>query len=400
MLTGKKILLAVTGSIAAYKAAFFVRLLVKSGADVKVVMTKAAKDFISPLTLATLSKNPVYSEYFKETTGEWNSHVELGLWADLMIVAPLTANTLAKLANGYCDNLLCATYLSARGPVMIAPAMDLDMYEHPSTRDNLDKLKSYGNILVEAEDGELASGLHGAGRMAEPEHLITHIQDHFEMLSSLKGKKVLITSGPTFEAIDPIRFIGNHSSGKMGAALAEAFVAAGATVSLVSGPSRNYPQTSDKIHLHQVQSAKEMMSGAAALFDDVDIAVFAAAVSDYGPKESATQKIKKSGGSLHLELVPNPDIALELGKTKTSQFTVGFALETNDEKVNAKEKLKKKNFDLIVLNSLNDKGAGFSHDTNKVSIFDKDNNEVSLELKSKKDVAQDIVRIIYDKIKI
>ncbi len=398
MLTGKKILLAVTGSIAAYKAAFFVRLLVKSGAEVKVIMTDAAKAFISPLTLSTLSGHPVCSDYFKKDTGEWNSHVELGLWADLMIVAPLTANTLAKLANGYCDNLLCATYLSARCPVMIAPAMDLDMFQHQTTRNNLDKLQSYGNIIVDAEDGELASGLHGMGRMAEPEHIIDRINKHFDIQTSLQGKKVLITSGPTHEAIDPVRFIGNHSSGKMGSALANAFVAAGASVRFISGPAQKYPDTSENIQLFKIQSAKEMMSKADSLFDDSDIVVFAAAVSDFGPKETATQKIKKSEDSLKLELTPNPDIALELGKRKRKQFTVGFALETNDEKTNAQKKLSKKNFDLIVLNSLNDNGAGFSHDTNKVSIFDKDNNEVNIELKTKADIARDIVRLISDKI--
>lgn len=398
MLTGKKILLAVTGSIAAYKIAFFVRLLVKAKAEVKVVMTHAAKDFISPLTLSTLSKHPIYSDYFKKETGEWNSHVELGLWANLMIVAPLTANTLAKLANGYCDNLLCATYLSARCPVMLAPAMDLDMYKHPTTRNNLSKLVSYGNILIDAEDGELASGLHGTGRMAEPEHLLERVENHFNEKLTLKGKKVLITSGPTFEAIDPVRFIGNHSSGKMGTALANAFINAGAEVSFVSGPAKIYPEPSEKINLFKVQSAKEMMNEAESLFDKMDIAVFAAAVSDYGPKESSTQKIKKTGNSLHIELVPNPDISLTLGKIKKKQYTVGFALETNDEKINAQKKLKKKNFDLIVLNSLNDKGAGFSHDTNKVAIFDKDNNELKLELKSKTEIARDIVHLISERI--
>lgn len=398
MLTGKKILLAVTGSIAAYKAAFFVRLLVKEGAEVKVIMTSAAKEFISPLTLSTLSGHPVYSDYFKKDTGEWNSHVELGLWSDLMIIAPVTANTLAKLANGYCDNLLTATYLSARCPVMLAPAMDLDMYEHPTTVNNLNKLKSFGNLLIEAEEGELASGLHGTGRLAEPEHLLEHVKNNFAINLKLQGKKVLITSGPTFEAIDPVRFIGNHSSGKMGSALAESFVSAGASVSFVSGPVHSYPAPSENIDLFKVQSAKEMMERAESLFDKSDIVVFAAAVSDFGVKEAAPQKIKKSGASINLELFPNPDIAQELGKKKSKQFTVGFALETENEKTNAQAKLKKKNFDLIVLNSLNDKGAGFSHDTNKVSIFDKNNKETSLELKSKKEVALDIVALISENI--
>ena len=399
MLTGKKILLAVTGSIAAYKVAFFVRILVKEGAEVKVVMTQAAKEFISPLTLSTLSKHQVYSEYFKKETGEWNSHVELGLWADLMIIAPMTANTLAKLANGYCDNLLSATYLSARCPVMVAPAMDLDMYQHQTTVNNLNKLKSYGNTLIKVEYGELASGLHGIGRMAEPEHLIEHVKNHFAVNLKFQGKKILITSGPTFEAIDPVRFIGNHSSGKMGSALAEVFVHAGAFVSFVSGPVQSYPTDSSKnIELFKVESAKEMMAKTESLFGKSDIVVFAAAVSDYGPKKVHEQKIKKSGDSLHLELSPNPDIALELGRKKSKQFTVGFALETENEKINAQAKLKKKNFDLIVLNSLNDNGAGFSHDTNKVSIFDKHNNETCLELMSKKELALDIVTLISENI--
>ena len=398
MLTGKKILLAVTGSIAAYKAAFFVRLLIKEGAEVKVVMTKAAKEFIAPLTLSALSKHPVYSDYFRKETGEWNSHVKLGLWSDLMIIAPMTANTLAKLANGYCDNLLSATYLSARCPVMVAPAMDLDMYQHPSTLDNLNKLKSYGNILIEAEDGDLASGLYGTGRLAEPEHLLQYVKNHFGVNLKLQGKNVLITSGPTLEAIDPVRFIGNHSSGKMGMALAEAFVAAGASVSFISGPVLRYPPPSKNMHIFKIQSAKEMMEIAGSLFDKSDIVVFAAAVSDFGPKENSPQKIKKSGDSILLELSPNPDIALELGKKKSKQFTVGFALETENEKINAQSKLNKKQFDLIVLNSLNDYGAGFSHDTNKVSIFDKNNNETSMELKSKKEVAHDIVSLISENI--
>jgi len=396
MLTGKKILLAVTGSIAAYKAAFFVRLLIKAGADVKVVMTESAKAFISPLTLATLSKHPVQSDYFKKETGEWNSHVELGLWADLMILAPLTANTMAKLANGICDNLLCATYLSARCPVIFAPAMDLDMYVHPTTQNNITKLKSYGHMLIEAEEGELASGLYGTGRMAEPEHLLEYVQNHFNKQLPLTGKRVLITSGPTYEAIDPVRFIGNHSSGKMGTALANAFIKAGAKVTFVSGPATYYPAP-EKVELIKIQSAKEMMESCASVFDDVDIAVFAAAVSDFGPKEQRDQKIKKSKNSLHLELIPNPDIALELGKRKNKQFNVGFALETDNEKSNAKEKMKKKNFDMIVLNSLNDKGAGFAHDTNKVAIFDRDNNEVNFELKSKAEIATDIVYLLSTK---
>ncbi len=398
MLTGKKILLAVTGSIAAYKAAFFVRLLKKANADVKVVMTESAKAFIPPLTLSTLSKNPVYSDYFKSETGEWNNHVELALWADLMIIAPLTANSLAKLANGYCDNLLCATYLSAKCPIMLAPAMDLDMYKHPTTLANLEKVRSFGNTVIDAEDGELASGLEGQGRMAEPEHLLAAIEKHFHNSNQLEGKKVLITSGPTQEAIDPVRYISNHSSGKMGTALAQAFLDSGAKVTFITGPADFIPRESAYLKIIKVESANEMMKAAEENFKNSDIAVFAAAVSDYGVSNISQEKIKRNGENLKLELVPNPDIAFELGKKKKHQFSVGFALETSNEKANALKKLEKKNFDLIVLNSLQDSGAGFSHDTNKVSIFDKDNNEVSIGLKSKAELAKDIVQLIADKI--
>ena len=398
MLTGKKILIAVSGSIAAYKTAFFVRLLVKAGAEVRVIMTEAAKEFISPLTLATLSKHPVQSEYFDPSSGEWTNHVELGMWADLMIIAPLTANTLAKIANGYCDNLLCATYLSAKCPVMLAPAMDLDMYAHPSTTENLKKVRSFGNIVIDAEDGELASGLHGSGRMAEPEHLVEHITAHFLSTQLLKGKHVLITSGPTFEAIDPVRFIGNHSSGKMGAALANACIAAGAKVTFVSGPAKSLPTPSDHLKVVNVTSALEMMTAADEAFEKTDIAIFAAAVADFRPAIQSPEKIKRKGQSIQVELVPNPDIAAQLGAKKTKQFTVGFALETNDEAANAQAKMSKKNFDMIVLNSLNDNGAGFSHDTNKVSIFDKDNNSWDFGLKSKTEVAKDIIALLANKI--
>lgn len=398
MLAGKKILLAVTGSIAAYKAAFFVRLLVKEGAQVKVVMTESSKDFISPLTLSTLSKNPVYSDYFKTETGEWNNHVELALWADLMIVAPLTANTLAKLANGICDNLLCATYLSTKCPVILAPAMDLDMYKHPTTQRNLEKLRSFGNLIIDAEEGELASGLEGKGRMAEPGHLINHLESFFQNEQILRGKRVLITSGPTQEAIDPVRYISNHSSGKMGTALAEAFLLSGANVTFITGPADFIPNESTSIDIIKVESAKEMYTEAQNRFESADICVFAAAVSDFGLGEVSSDKIKRNGDNLHLELTPNPDIAKELGKLKKNQFHVGFALETSNEKVNALSKLEKKNFDLIVLNSLQDSGAGFSHDTNKVSIFDKDNNEISFGLKPKTELAKHIVKLIADKI--
>lgn len=388
MLAGKKILLAVCGSIAAYKTAFFVRLLVKEGAEVKVVMTNSSKDFITPLTLATLSKNPVYSEYFDRESGEWHNHVELGMWADLMVVAPLSANTLGKMANGICDNLLLATYLSAKCPVIVAPAMDLDMYQHPSTQENLKKLQSFGNEVIEARDGELASGLSGQGRMAEPEELIDIVKKKIANSLKLQGKKVLITSGPTFEALDPVRFIGNHSSGKMGTAIANAFKNAGSEVTMISGPAAYLPNHGEVI---KVNSALEMLEKASEVHSKADIVVFSAAVSDYRPENPANEKIKKSEDTLQISLVKNPDIAAELGKKKKKQFHIGFALETNNEEVNAKEKLKKKNFDLIVLNSLKDIGAGFQQDTNKVTFYDKNNNKQNFELKSKTEVAEDIV---------
>ncbi|WP_436517396.1 bifunctional phosphopantothenoylcysteine decarboxylase/phosphopantothenate--cysteine ligase CoaBC [Ekhidna sp. To15] len=396
MLAGKKILLAVCGSIAAYKTAFFVRLLVKEGAEVKVIMTESAKDFITPLTLATLSKNPVHSEYFDKASGEWHNHVELGMWADLMLIAPLSANTLGKMANGICDNLLLATYLSAKCPVMVAPAMDLDMYQHPTTLENLRKLQTFGNEVIEARDGELASGLSGQGRMAEPEELLELVKKKFINAAALKGKRVLITSGPTFEAIDPVRFIGNHSSGKMGTAIAKAFQKVGATITMVSGPAAHFPQHGKLI---KVSSANEMLAETEKLHGEADIVVFSAAVSDYRPENPAKDKIKKKENTLQVNLIKNPDIAAELGKKKKKQFHIGFALETNHEEVNAKEKLKKKNFDLIVLNSLNDKGAGFQQDTNKVTFFDKNNNEHKFELKSKTEVAQDIVDYVIKNLK-
>ncbi|WP_421763027.1 bifunctional phosphopantothenoylcysteine decarboxylase/phosphopantothenate--cysteine ligase CoaBC [Ekhidna sp.] len=396
MLAGKKILLAVCGSIAAYKTAFFVRLLKKEGAEVKVIMTNSAKDFITPLTLATLSKNPVYSEYFDKKSGEWHNHVELGMWADLMMVAPLSANTLGKMANGICDNLLLATYLSAKCPVIVAPAMDLDMYQHPSTQENLRKLQSYGNEVIDARDGELASGLSGQGRMAEPEELLDIIKKKFAKSLRLKGKKVLITSGPTFEAIDPVRFIGNHSTGKMGTAIADAFKNAGAEVTMISGPATYTPNHGKVI---SVNSAVEMLEQADTAYSNADIVVFSAAVSDYRPESPAKEKIKKSEDTFQINLIKNPDIAAELGKKKKKQFHIGFALETHNEEVNAKEKLKKKNFDLIVLNSLNDKGAGFQQDTNKVTFYDANNNKQDFELKSKTDVAEDIVDYVIKNLK-
>ena len=396
MLAGKKILLAVCGSIAAYKTAFFVRLLAKEGAEVKVVMTESAKDFITPLTLATLSKNPVQSEYFNKSSGEWHNHVELGMWADLMLVAPLSANTLGKMANGICDNLLLATYLSAKCPVMVAPAMDLDMYQHPTTLENLKRLQSFGNEVIEARDGELASGLSGQGRMAEPEELLELVKKKFVNATALKGRKVLITSGPTFEAIDPVRFIGNHSSGKMGSAIVKAFQNAGAHTTMISGPATHFPESGELI---KVTSAEQMLSEAKKHHSDSDIVVFSAAVSDYRPESPAPEKIKKKENSLQINLIKNPDIAAELGAKKDKQFHIGFALETTNEEVHAKEKLKKKNFDLIVLNSLNDNGAGFQQDTNKVTFFDKSNKEHKFELKSKADVAQDIVNYVIKNLK-
>jgi len=393
MLAGKKILLAVCGSIAAYKTAFFVRLLKKEGAEVQVIMTESAKDFVTPLTLATLSKNPVHATYFNQEDGDWHNHVELGLWADLMVIAPLTANTLGKMANGICDNLLLATYLSAKCPVFVAPAMDLDMYQHPSTQNNLKTLISYGNQIIEARDGELASGLVGQGRMAEPEELLEIVKKKFTTSKKIRGKKILITSGPTQEAIDPVRFIGNHSSGKMGNAIATRFSEAGANVTMVSGPVNEYPQG---IEVVKVNSAEQMLEKVLEKHTESDIVVFVAAVADYRPKEPANQKIKKKSeeAELYLTLVKNPDIAALLGEAKQDQIHVGFALETENEEQNAQEKLQKKNFDLIVLNSLNNDGAGFKGDTNQVTFYDRNNNQQKFELKSKTEVASDIVDYI------
>lgn len=398
MLNGKKILVGVTGSIAAYKAAFLVRLLVKEEAEVKVIMTGAAKDFVTPLTLSTLSKNPVLSEFTDGDQGEWNNHVALGLWADLMLIAPASANTIGKMANGLCDNLLLATYLSARCPVFFAPAMDLDMYQHPAVLDNIKKLESFGNRMIEAQYGELASGLIGTGRMAEPEDLIATINAHFSSASALSGKRVLITAGPTYEAIDPVRFIGNYSSGKMGYALAEAAAKAGAKVTLISGPTHleiKHPN----IQRQSVRSGNEMYEACQKVFTTMDVTIFAAAVADYAPDVVADQKIKKKGDKMSIELSKTIDIAKTLGqKKKNTQLNVGFALETNNELENAKEKIIAKNFDMIVLNTLQDNGAGFGHDTNKISIIDKANNIQNFELKTKTEVAKDIVDAIIAKI--
>ena len=392
VLSGKKIVLGVSGGIAAYKTATLVRLFIKAGAHVQVIMTPASKDFVTPLTLATLSKNPVHSTFYNEEVegAEWNNHVELGLWADLMIIAPATANTLSKMANGNCDNLLIATYLSAKCPVYFAPAMDLDMYKHPSTIASFDTLKKFGNTIIPAESGELASGLSGEGRMAEPENIIAFLEADMESKLPLKGKKVLITAGPTYESIDPVRFIGNHSSGKMGFDIAESAANQGANVILISGPTHLSTKNSN-INLIRVVSAEDMYIECHKWFNDVDVAIAAAAVADYKPKTVAEQKIKKADYSLHIELDKTKDILASLGKIKKNQFLIGFALETENEIENAKLKIQKKNLNLIVLNSLNDLGAGFGKPTNKITFIDKDFVIEPMELKSKEEVANDII---------
>ena len=392
VLSGKKILLGVSGGIAAYKTANLVRLFIKAGAQVQVVMSPASLHFVTPLTLATLSKNPVHSTFYneEEATGEWNNHVELGLWADLMLVAPATANTLSKMANGNCDNLLIATYLSAKCPVYFAPAMDLDMYKHPSTLDSFHKLKSFGNIIIPAESGELASGLSGEGRMAEPENIVAFLEKNLLEKLPLKGKKILITAGPTYEAIDPVRFIGNHSSGKMGFDIANEAANKGAEVILVSGPTHLNVQNSS-IKLIRVTSAQDMYDACHEYYNNVDVAIAAAAVADYRPKNVADQKIKKNEATFSIELEKTKDILASLGEQKKKQFLIGFALETENEIEHAKQKIQKKNLDLIVLNSLNDKGAGFGLPTNKVTFISKDFIVEPKELKSKEEVAQDII---------
>lgn len=403
VLNGKNILLGISGGIAAYKTATLVRLLIKAGAHVQVVMTPASKDFVTPLTLATLSKNPVFSTFYEEVSndsnpkeGVWNNHVELALWADIMLIAPATANTLSKMANGTCDNLLMATYLSAKCPIYFAPAMDLDMYKHNSTRTNFNKLMSFGNIMIPVENGELASGLSGEGRMAEPENIVAFIENDIESKLPLKGKKVLITAGPTYEAIDPVRFIGNHSTGKMGFDIAQEAANKGAEVILVTGPSHLQIQH-HLIKVIRVTSAQEMYNACHEYYDLVDVAIAAAAVADYKPKNVATQKIKKNEDTFFIELEKNKDILLSLGQIKKNQFLIGFALETENEIENAKAKIIKKNLDVIVLNSLNDKGAGFGKPTNKVTFIDKDFTIFENELKSKELVASDIVNLIVKK---
>ena len=398
VLNGKNVLLGISGGIAAYKTASLVRLLIKAGAHVQVVMTPASLDFVTPLTLSTLSKNPVYSTFYseEEENATWNNHVELALWADYMLIAPATANTLSKMASGTCDNLLMATYLSAKCPVYFAPAMDLDMYIHPTTKINFDKLQSFGNTIIPAESGELASGLSGEGRMAEPENIIQFIEKDLESKLPLKGKKVLITAGPTYEAIDPVRFIGNHSSGKMGFDIATAAANLGAEVVLVSGPT-HLQMKNNSVNLIRVTSANEMYDVCHQYFENMDVAIAAAAVADYKPKNVALQKIKKTEATFTIELEKNKDILLSLGQIKKNQFLIGFALETENEIENAKIKIEKKNLDLIVLNSLNDKGAGFGQPTNKVTFIDKDFNIFENLLKSKELVAQDIVNLIVKK---
>lgn len=393
VLGGKKIVLGVSGGIAAYKTAWLVRLFIKAGAEVRVVMTPAAADFITPLTLSTLSKHRVYQSFYEEDDPgkEWNNHVDLGLWADLMVIAPATANTLSKMASGTADNFLMAVYLSAKCPVYVAPAMDLDMYKHPSTLESLEKLTQFGNHVIPAESGELASGLSGEGRMAEPEHIVAFLEAHIVSQLPLRGKKILVTAGPTYEAIDPVRFIGNHSSGKMGFDIAAAAAKQGAAVTLVSGPTHLQPADAS-IELIRVTSAAQMFEACKMRFDDCDVMIAAAAVADYRPKFPADQKIKKNESEFSIELEKTTDILASLGALKKQQFLIGFALETENEKTNAEAKIRKKNLDLIVLNSLRDQGAGFGHDTNKVTFIDREFREEVHELKSKEAVAADIIQ--------
>lgn len=395
ILNRKKVLLAVTAGIAAYKSAFLVRLLIKKGAEVRVILTSDAREFVTPLTLATLSKNPVEWE-FSEENGEWNNHVELGLWADLMLVAPATANSLSKMADGASNNLVLATYLSAKCPVYVAPAMDLDMYQHPTTKENLQKLESFGNTVIPAESGELASGLSGEGRMAEPENIVSFLENDLLKKAPLHGKKLLVSAGPTYEKLDPVRFIGNFSSGKMGIEIAKVALELGANVTLVCGPSpvstHSYP-----INRINVISALEMQEAMEENFQTSDIVIMSAAVADYRPATMAEQKIKKDGENLTIELVKNPDILKGLGEKKTHQILGGFALETNNAMEYAQGKLVKKNLDFIVMNTLQDEEAGFQKDTNKVTIIPKEGQPISYEAKNKTEVAKDILKFILEK---
>ncbi len=389
-LQGKKIVLGITGSIAAYKAAILTRLLIKQGAEVQIVITPAGKEFITPITLSALTSKPVISEFFAQRDGTWNSHVDLGLWADAMLIAPATASTIGKMAHGIADNMLITTYLSMKAPVFIAPAMDLDMYAHPSTQRNLDTLRSYGNHIIEPGEGELASHLVGKGRMEEPEQIVTELYTFFEQQNTLSKKKIIITAGPTYEKIDPVRFIGNYSSGKMGFALAEECARRGAEVILISGPTQ-LKTTHPLIQRIDVESAHQMFQTAMHYYPQADAGILCAAVADFTPEIVADKKIKRKGDELIIKLRPTEDIAANLGKLKKEgQILVGFALETNDEKQNAQDKLQRKNFDFIVLNSLNDKGAGFRYDTNKITIIDKI-KQTEYPLKSKELVAKDII---------
>ncbi len=395
MLSGKRVLLGVTGSIAAYKASFLVRLLIKNGAEVKVILTPSARAFVTPLTLATLSKNPVMWEYFdpKDEEGKWNNHVDLALWADLLIIAPATSNTISKMVNGTSDNLLMGVYMSAKCPVYFAPAMDLDMYKHPSTKANIEKLQQFGNHFIPSGDGELASGLEGEGRLAEPEEIIDFIENSIKAALPLRGKKVLINAGPTYEPIDPVRFIGNHSTGKMGVALAEEAHKLGAEVKLILGPNSVLPNTT-AITVTRISTALEMQDACKVEFGDADIAILAAAIADYRPANPVTEKIKKAGNPLKIDLVENPDILAGLGKVKSeNQILVGFALETNNGLENAVSKLHKKNCDLIVLNTPT-AVSGFGSDTNEVTLIDRKENKIKLELKSKAHIAQEILHHI------
>lgn len=396
MLKGKKIILGVTGSIAAYKVASLTRLFVKQGAEVRIILTASATGFVTPLTLSTVSQYPVLSAITDEDV--WNNHVALGRWADLMLIAPLSCNSLSKMANGICDNLLMAVYLSAVCPVVVAPAMDEDMWHHPATRQNIEKLKSFGNFIIPVEKGPLASGLIGEGRMAEPEHIISWMEDFFLANQQFRGKKILVTAGPTYEAIDPVRFIGNHSSGKMGIALAEAFAARGAEVDLVLGPVAMSGLPGAHVNITHVTDAASMKEAVMSKASAADIIVMAAAVADYTVAHRAESKIKKCGEGLQLNLVPTDDILKELGNIKTTgQILVGFALETDRERENAIHKLQAKNLDLIVLNSMNDQGAGFGLDTNRITIFDKEGGEVSFGPESKKKIAFRILDTIIEK---
>lgn len=393
MLNGKKVLLGVTGGIAAYKTTYLTRLLIKAGAEVRVVLSPSARDFVTPLSLSTLSKNPVYWEYFdkKEGTGQWNNHVELALWADLMIIAPLTANTMAKMAIAQSDNFLMAVYLSAKCPVFFAPAMDLDMYRHPANQENISKLESFGHVLIPAEEGELASGLEGKGRMAEPETIVQAVVNYLHLKAPLAGRKVLINGGPTYEAIDPVRFIGNRSSGKMGIALADAAADYGADVTLILGPTHLSP-VNPAVKTTRVESAREMLKACEGAFLEADLAILSAAISDYRPANPASHKMKKTGDSLTIALVENPDVLFTLGqKKKETQLLVGFALETNNALEYAKQKLHKKNCDWIVLNQPGEKGTGFEHDTNEVIMIRRNGEEFPLTLKSKTDLAYEIL---------